>query len=83
MTDYIIPIILLVSISYTATKVVSFCVDVFVARFVATDEKLEKAVSSLISLTSLRWGGIEDNRNYTVTTNGYVVIVKKNKNKDR
>ncbi|PQH14807.1 hypothetical protein C5T93_29690, partial [Raoultella ornithinolytica] len=64
-------------IFHTVTKIVGYSIDVFVAKFVATDAKLENTVSSLISLTALRWGSIEDNRNYTVKTNGYVIIVKK------
>ena len=83
MTDYIVAIISLVCIFYTVTKIVGYSIDVFVAKFVATDAKLEKTVSSLISLTALRWGSIEDNRNYTVKTNGYVIIVKKNTDNDK
>lgn len=54
MTDYIVASISLVCIFYTVTKIVGYSIDVFVAKFVATDAKLEKTVSSLISLTALR-----------------------------
>lgn len=83
MTDHILAIFVVSCILYTTSKVVGWAADVFVAKFVATDKKLQRAVSGLISLTSLRWGGIEGGKEYTVTTKGYVVIVKKNTNKDK
>ncbi|WP_154943810.1 hypothetical protein [Klebsiella grimontii] len=83
MTDHILAVLFLLCVFYTASKVVGWAVDIFVAKFVATDKKIQSAVSGLISLTSLRWGGIEADKEYTVTTKGYVVIVKKNTKKDK
>lgn len=83
MTDHILAVFVVSCILYTTSKVVGWAVDVFVAKFVATDKKLQSSVSGLITLTSLRWGGIESGKEYTVTTNGYVVIVKKKTDKDK
>ena len=78
MTDYILLAFILVCIFYTVTRAVSRIVDMVTVKFFVND-----VVSRLISLTSLRWDGIRDDRSYTVTTKGYVVTVKKNKNKDK
>lgn len=83
MTDHILAVFVVSCILFTTSKVVGWAVDVFVAKFVATDKKLQSAVSGLISLTSLRWGGIESGKEYTVTTDGYAITIKKTKNKNK
>lgn len=83
MTDYILLAFILVCMFYTVTRAVSRIVDMVTVKFFVNDDMMENVVSRLISLTSLRWDGIRDDRSYTVTTKGYVVTVKKNKNKDK
>lgn len=83
MTDHILAVFIVSCVFYTATKVVGWVADIFVAKFIATDKKLQSAVSGLIAIISLRWGGIESGKEYTVTTKGYVVVIQKKRNKDK
>lgn len=83
MTDHIMAVVFLGCIFYTSSKLMSWIIDVFMAKFITTDKNLGRAVSALISLISLRWGGMTEGKIYTLITKGYVITAKKNTEKDK
>ncbi|HGL3854439.1 TPA: hypothetical protein ACKE3U_003767 [Klebsiella aerogenes] len=83
MIDHLLVSFILLCVFYTASRLVGWLVDVLLSKFIASDKSLECTVSNLISQTSLRWGGIENDKSYTFKTKGYVVSLKKSNNKDK
>ncbi|HHT4259221.1 TPA: hypothetical protein ACTYZB_004889 [Klebsiella variicola] len=83
MIDYTLSLLLLACVFYAATKMAEWGMDVLTVKFLANERTLESTTSKLISLIALRWGGIEADKNYSVVTKGYTVIVQKNKKIDK
>lgn len=77
MIDHILAAFILACVFFSTGKVASWIIDVVMAKFVSGNKQLSSAVSKLISVASLHFGGIEGDKEYVVRTKGYVVSIKK------
>lgn len=79
MNDHILAVFILACVFFSTGKVVSWAIDVVMAKFVSGNKQLSSAVSKLISVASLHFGSIEKDKEYSVKTSGYTIIIQKNK----
>lgn len=81
MNDHILAVFILACVFFSTGKVVSWVIDVVMAKFVSGNKQLSSAVSKLISVASLHFGSIEKDKEYSVKTSGYTITIQKKKNK--
>ncbi|HHB6988725.1 hypothetical protein [Klebsiella pneumoniae] len=79
MIDHILAVFILACVFFSTGKAVSWIIDVVMAKFVSGNKQLSSAVSKLISVASLHFGGIEKDKDYSVKTSSYTITIQKNK----